>query len=264
MKHLCLAVAAIIVSAAAAPAADLSTRSRVPRQEAPLPVAYLYNWTGCYIGGYAGAAKGGRDTATDLGGYNATGDRWRYDTGSSVIGGGTIGCNYQIASYVLGIENEIGYINIKGSALDPLSPFLPLDTASHVRVGHWYDVIAGRAGYAWDNTLIYVKAGAAITRVNYGVVDASAAGTGTNLISAVTTSTKASLAIGGGVEYALAGPLRIKAEYLYMDVRAKDNTCGNAVFGGAAFCWSHDFRGVHTGKVGLNYAFGPGAFLPGM
>ena len=42
-------------------------------------------------------------------------------------------------------------------------------------------------------------------------------------------------------------------------------TCGTAItpagapVGGGQFCFNHDFGGIHTAKVGLNYRFGPSA-----
>jgi len=77
-------------------AADLPLRS-------PPPVAPLFTWTGCYVGGQVGGGWG-RETASApvlAPGISVTGDT------SGVIGGGQIGCNYQFApTWVIGIEGD--------------------------------------------------------------------------------------------------------------------------------------------------------------
>ena len=59
------------------------------------------NWTGCYVGGFIGGAGGsnvdaGEPISVAFGNfYNLTGTPYSYRTGLSVIGGGTLGCNWQ-------------------------------------------------------------------------------------------------------------------------------------------------------------------------
>jgi outer membrane immunogenic protein len=92
------------------------------RARADLP-PYV-NWTGCYIGGYIGGAFSERDsTFTDLGnstfraysggivaGRGENAHSWDVGSKSSVIGGGTVGCNYQPVGspFLVGIEGEAG------------------------------------------------------------------------------------------------------------------------------------------------------------
>ena len=234
----------------AASAADMAVKAR------PLPPPVpVFSWTGCYIGGFVGGATPDRDVrAVDLNGYNRLGDTWFYSTDSTFIGGGTLGCNYQAGAFVIGVEGEAGYLRSRGAALDPLSPFIPLDTVSSTRLGDWYAVVAGRAGFAVDRTLFYVKGGAAFIDVNVSTIDANPAGG--NTIFATGGDTRTTWALGGGIEYAFTNNWTIKGEYLYLDTRETINACGNATVGGARFCWSHDVPGLHTGKVGLNYKFG--------
>jgi hypothetical protein len=35
---------------------------------------------------------------------------------------------------------------------------------------------------------------------------------------------------------------------------------GTATVGGGPFCFDHEFRGIHTAKVGLNYHLGVSAY----
>ena len=96
----------------------------------------LFSWTGCYLGGYVGGAWQGSNGAefTDLGnttrhsfsgGVSASNivpsHSWSDDLGSSFIGGGTLGCNWQPVGspFVLGLEGEFGYLKLSGEAFDP-------------------------------------------------------------------------------------------------------------------------------------------------
>jgi outer membrane immunogenic protein len=248
-------VAGAIISASAAPAADLA-----PRYTKAPPAAPVFSWSGCYLGGFVGGAWADNSVrARDTNGYNALGDTWFYNTNSSFIGGGTAGCNYQTSAFVFGIEGEVGYLRSTGSALDPLSPFIPLDTTSSTRFGDWYGVVAGRAGFAVDRTLFYAKGGVAFIDTHVSVIDTNPAGG--NTITALGSDNRATWAAGAGIEYAFTNNWTIKGEYLFIDTRETINACGNANVGGGRFCWSHDVPGLHTVKLGLNYKFdwgGPG------
>ena len=78
---------------------------------------------------------------------------------------------------MLGIEGEVGYLKLEGSAFDPLrSPnataAITPDVLGSARIGDWYGMITGRLGYAaWDRVLLYVKGGAAFVPVRASVID---------------------------------------------------------------------------------------------
>ena len=250
MRRIVVGLLGAVAMSVSAYAADMPVKAR------PAPVATAYNWSGCYVGAYAGGGWASNSaTSRDINGYNALGDTWSYKPNGSVIAGGTLGCNYTVApNWILGIEGEAGYMRVRGAAFDPLSPFIPLDTEALTRVGDWYGVVAGRLGYSWANWLLYGKAGVAFANVEYGVNDTNPAGG--NTIFTRKSNTQAALAIGGGLEYGLTKNWTVKGEYLYVDFRASDTTCGAATVGGGTFCWSNSFRGVHTAKLGINYFFG--------
>jgi hypothetical protein len=90
MKKL-LATIAFLGLAGAASAADLG----------PIPVrplfAPVYNWTGCYLGAHLGAGWTAETVrVNDVSAYNALPwDIWKYNTNNSIVGGGTLGCNWQ-------------------------------------------------------------------------------------------------------------------------------------------------------------------------
>ena len=134
MKRLIVAsIGLLAIGLTTANAAD--TRAR-PVYRAPPPPPVYFSWTGCYLGGYVGGAWQGGDGATFTDqGQNGLGPAgsiavppflsyaggavaarlvpahsWNADLGSSFIGGGTLGCNWQPVNspFVLGLEGEAG------------------------------------------------------------------------------------------------------------------------------------------------------------
>lgn len=252
-----LAAVAISLGSGSAFSADLGRRAPVYTPPPPVPVM---NWSGFYAGGFVGGAWSNRDVrATDLNGYNVLGNAWDYNLDSSFIGGGTVGYNWQFpgSPFLAGIEGEVGYLRMTGSAADPLSP--GLDTVSSARMGDWYAVLAGRLGWlATPDWLLYVKGGAAWTDLHANVVDSCTTGScGTGTVNAGGSDTTTGWALGGGAEWMFAPAWSVKAEYLYLGIDDTIRACGTGggTAAGSTFCWDHDFHGVHTAKVGLNYHF---------
>lgn len=257
MNRVIVAVLAWAALSGSAVAADMAPPvfTKAPPLPAPTPV---FNWTGCYIGGFAGSVQGnGPATAHDLDSWNLAPDVWSYNMASNFFGGGTLGCNYQVSSFVFGIEAEGGYLRTSGSAIDPLSRFLPQETTrAATTIGDRYAVLAGRAGFASGRTFLYVKGGAALVDTRVSIIDI-ADGERLPLIQAANGNSRVTWALGGGIEYAFTNNWTIKGEYLYIDTRQTLSTCGLNVSdsGEATFCWAHDVPGLHTAKLGLNYKF---------
>jgi outer membrane immunogenic protein len=66
--------------------------------------------------------------------------------------------------------------------------------------------VRGRLGYAFDRFMPYVTGGGA-----FGDIKTSISGVDT-------TTTRAGWTLGGGVEFAIAGPWTAKVEYLHVDL----------------------------------------------
>ena len=276
-----IAVSAIF-GVVAADAADLPTRTSTG---AP-PLAAAYNWTGCYIGGYVGGATQSREVnawePASTGGvfpagtfYNPIGTipplhkvdigEFNYDLGSSVIGGGTLGCNWQGASaFVFGIEGEGGYMKVSGSALSLYSVRASAndtptnDTVASTRIGDWYAAVSGRFGYAWDRILVYLKGGGGFSNINSSVIDAcTAAPCSPGLLTATGSSSQPFWVAGVGVEYAFNNNWSVKGEFMNLGMFKKFEVCGPgaAAAAGSTFCGIHAIEGVRTYTVGLNYHF---------
>jgi outer membrane immunogenic protein len=104
----CFAFGALF-GAQCADAADLSL---APLYKAPpAQVAQAYNWSGFYIG-----ANGGGGWAHSYWDANATGMNL---SGAQV--GGTAGYNWQAGNAVFGLEGDLDWSNLKGSATSALS-----------------------------------------------------------------------------------------------------------------------------------------------
>jgi outer membrane immunogenic protein len=254
-----LSAVAVIGFASVASAADMPTKAPMV---APAPV---YNWNGFYIGGFAGLATAGNATTSDpcligaacpggVGTYNGV-PPLGYSLKTSFIGGGTIGWNWQApgSRFVFGLENEIGYLHLQGSAVMNPPGIGNSDTTASTRLGNWYDAYTVRAGYAWDQVLLYAKVGGVSAGYSSGVVDT----VGPTTIDTTTTKVRTGWAAGAGVEYAMTRSWSLKAEYLYLALGATVNGCAQ-VGGfppGTIDCVFTKTNGINTFKVGANYHF---------
>lgn len=209
----------------------------------PPPPPPVFNWTGFYAGGFIGGALSNQNvTATDLNGFNFAGNSWDYGIDNSVIGGGTLGYNWQYpgSPFLVGIEGEVGYMHLTGSAADPVDS----NTISSARMGDWYGVLAGRLGWlVTPEWLFYAKGGAAWTDLNADVTAPGLIATGSHTTTGWT--------LGGGAEWMFAPQWSVKAEYLLLGFDDNVAACDT----GANFCWNHNFNDVHILKAGLNYHF---------
>ncbi len=142
--------------------------------------ANVYNWAGVYAGLNLGYGWG-KITNT---GANPDG----------LLGGGQLGVNWQNGQFVYGVEGDL-----QASGAD--------DTfAGYKFTNPWFGTVRGRAGYAFNNILLYGTLGLAFgdLRGEFG--------------GAAETHTMAGWAGGVGGEVGLARNWSVKAEYLYMDL----------------------------------------------
>src|SRR5262245_49214508 len=113
MKNVLLSAAVLMAAASVATAADL------PISKAPLTpfMPAAANWTGCYVGGHVGGGwswTSFRTTAnTSAFGDFTVGDGFD-NPGAGYVGGGQVGCNYQMGRLVYGIEGTYAASDIKG------------------------------------------------------------------------------------------------------------------------------------------------------
>jgi outer membrane immunogenic protein len=181
MKTRILALlAATALSTAAvssASAADLPLRAAPP---APIVAAVpVFTWTGFYIGGNLG--WGWRDDDNETVVLSGPGipaglvGTLNFDNGNdgNFTGGGQIGYNYQIGSFVIGVETDIQWADTDQAEN---VAFVPFGAGTFVPgsfdndLSDWFGTVRARAGVAFDRVLIYATGGLAYTDDNTGWV----------------------------------------------------------------------------------------------
>jgi outer membrane immunogenic protein len=217
-------IAALAMTSALASDMPPSRYLPPPRAAAYVP---FFTWNGFYVGINAGYGFG-KSRWTDSTTGVSTGN---FDI-SGAVAGGTMGYNMQFGSTIFGVETDIDWTNIKGSAT--------ANCASTCQTSNdWLGTLRGRLGYTLDRLLPFVSAGLA-----YGNIKGDLAG-GSNF-----NDFKVGWTAGGGLEYAFAGNWTAKAEYLYVDL-GKAN-CDAICFSAAPFDVTFQ---THILRGGLNYKF---------
>jgi opacity protein-like surface antigen len=192
------------------PAAGHSLVAKAPIYKAPAEPA-VYNWSGFYIGTYAGADWGSSNfTFLDDGGTTAP----RF---AGFLGGGEIGYNYQIGRWVLGAEGDLAWTNAHGARPCPIGFFANCEITTN-----WLSTVTARIGYAyWDRLLIYAKGGAAI---GHDRATAACTADSPTILPVVgcpsggDSGTKAGWTAGFGSEFGLTRNVSVKSEMSYFDL----------------------------------------------
>jgi outer membrane immunogenic protein len=217
-----------------------------------------HEWSGLYLGAHAGYAQGDattRQDVTDWGTDPKYVGPFAYDL-DGAFGGGTAGYNYQIGALVLGVEGDLGYMDLSGSRTSESSN--PIYHQNHTVDGGMYALAAGRIGYSFGRVLAYGKGG-------YLYYDGEQAQATTK--PGFRTTDSGSLngwAYGGGLELALDRGWSIKGEYLRIDLDDVDAAQTSVSDDPIGHVYENRtvFGAVDTFKVGINYSFnGPDAPL---
>lgn len=251
------AVAAALVLSGAAHAADLRPITKAP---ALAPAKPIYNWTGFYIGGHAGAAWADHKFHDVVGAIDVAEFR-----AQGYLGGGQIGYNWQTGSWVFGAELEGSFAHLRrgvgfGRGFGGLGGCFTQFGINSCGFGGGFGsqfggqfgaqvealgLLSGRLGYAWDRTLLYVKGGGALAREKYIFRIPSAT------LSLTPTDTRYGWFVGAGVEYALTTNWTIKVEYNYIDFGTERLAPASA---GVGFLFDQSQQ-VQLVKGGFNYKF---------
>jgi len=211
---------AIVSVALAAPvfAADMPVKAP-PSVAAPS----AYNWNGCYFGGNGGGkwlhTSGSLDLAPLIVAVPTSFDVTGGSSGS-FIGGGQLGCNYQISQFVFGMEGDadLQHLSRTGTLLSttPLGPFTTTSGAASV-TSNWQASIRARFGYAAGNLLWYTTGGVSFTRATFdGAGSFNFLGEPSFFFNIVPVSkTLVGGTAGLGFEYALGPQLTLGLEARY-------------------------------------------------
>jgi len=241
---------------------------------APLPVlaqAQPYNWTGFYAGAHFGYGFGqpvnpgigfsdpygvGIGTYIEAGGFNIA----SYPS-KGVLGGVQAGYNYQISSWLVGVEADWSATDINGAHSGPSGAF-DSNTFTTTRTSlDWLATLRARVGVTSDNWLFYGTGGLALGRVTSGfdtsfASDVAPAGTFNFSFNGANSATNVGWTAGAGTEYAL-GRFSVKIEYLYYDVganRVTSPTSDTVIVPGVVLTLDQRTAG-HIIRAGLNYHF---------
>jgi outer membrane immunogenic protein len=258
------------------------------------------NWAGFYVGGNAGYAWG-----TESNGLNiADGPGFAYCHFCSVIvggndaglaqgagtssfdpkgfaGGAQFGYNWQKANWVYGIEADFGGFSQSQTA-NSSANLVANFAFSHCFSGggaaiactgnfsnsvkaDWLVTVRPRIGYAWDQSLVYVTGGLAISRLsfsqsysdNINFVAGNVGGSQSVSVSQV----KAGWVLGAGLEQAMGNNWSLKAEYLYVRFNGlnANGTLSDSLGDFATFANNVDHFSSNILRVGFNYKFSAAA-----
>jgi outer membrane immunogenic protein len=192
-RVLLIAGAFALLGASQALAADLPQPAPIPKA----PATYappVFSWTGFYLG-----INGGYGFGQSSWNNPVDGPTGNFNTNGFLVGG-TLGGNYQIGAFVIGVEGDGDWNNANGS-----TGFC--NVASCTTKSDWLATVRARAGWAWDRVLFYGTGGVAFGNVQ-------AAATGFPFASGTQTGWTA----GAGIEFAFAPNWTARVEYLFVDL----------------------------------------------
>jgi outer membrane immunogenic protein len=234
-------VAASAAFSVPAAAADLAAR---PYTKAPAMIAAVYDWNGFYIGanGGWGSSRKCWDFLPAAGGtapegcHNATGG----------TAGGQVGYRWQSGTWVVGVEAQGNWADLKGSNVSIFNPLFRNESRVNA-----FGLFTGQVGYAANNVLLYVKGGAAVTADRFRTYS-----TVTNLVNGTTgDDTRWGGVVGVGLEYGFAPNWSAALEYdhLFMQDRTYTFTApGTGLFVGT----DRIRQSVDLVTVRVNYRWG--------
>ncbi len=254
MKRLLLGAAAAIAICIgnSAFAADLGVAPVYKAPPAPPPVT---SWTGFYIGANAGYGWA-HESSTRITPGSAAFPPGFASSGNQNGGlfGGQAGVDVQFNQFVLGVVADADWANLTGQTID--IGVGPLDrTTSNTGIKSLVDV-GGRAGFAWNSFLAYVKGGGAWERIDLSSATVSPAGIG--LTSTSGSVTRSGWFIGAGGEYKFIPTASLFLEYDHYDFGSATETRNIVASAVAAFppgapISNNVSRQTDVVKIGVNW-----------
>jgi outer membrane immunogenic protein len=116
---------------------------------------------------------------------------------------------------VYGLEAQGDWAGLKGSSQSLATPTLNVRSTMGA-----FGLFTGQLGYAWNNALLYLKGGAAITSNGYDVLNNT-----TGLVAAsASTSTNWGGTVGAGLEYGFAPNWSAAVEYDHIFAPSRNTT----------------------------------------
>jgi outer membrane immunogenic protein len=223
----------VCVAALAAPAFAADLPVKAPPAPPPIP---MFNWTGFYIGANIGGVWSHGSITDNITGANLSANS------SGFMGGGQLGYNWQFNSFVLGAEWDIDGTTLSRTSNAVVTVPGTLQAKAST---DWITTLTGRAGFAVDRWLWYVKGGGAWAQnsLTFNNLTTGAAASFSNTASGWT--------VGLGAEWAFAPQWSAKIEYDYARFSNWTPSTTAVVAGDSVTVR----RNMDMLKVGVNYRF---------
>ena len=249
MKKMLLGAATGLVAigiAAPASAADIAAGPYSYRAAPPPYVVPIYQWTGFYIGangGWGSSHKCWDLTNDGFGPIPAFAEGCHNATGG--VAGGQIGYRWQTGTWVWGIEGQGNWADLRGSNVSLFAP--ALENRSRIDA---FGLLTGQVGWAWNNVLLYVKGGGAVTGDRFDVRTSL----GNVLVATGEDQTRWGGTVGTGLEFGFAPGWSAGVEYNHLFMQDKDVRFVDT--SGVFFATDRVRQDVDLVTVRVNYRFG--------
>jgi outer membrane immunogenic protein len=250
MRKFLLGAVGLLALGISAPASAADLAPHPYTKAPPVMMPAIYDWSGAYIGvnGGWGSSHKCWDFAP-LGVFVAS-EGCHDATGG--VAGGQIGYRWQTAAWVFGVEGQGDWANLRGSNQSLFAPSF----TNRSRIDA-FGLFTGQVGYAWNNALLYVKGGAAVTSDRFDVWTTA----GNVLVANTGSQNRWGGTVGAGVEFGFAPNWSAGVEYdhLFMGTQSATFTANGALgaFPPGAFFGADRIRqDVDLVTVRVNYRWG--------
>jgi outer membrane immunogenic protein len=250
MKKFLVAASVIALTSASASSADLGSHPYPAR-----PAIYVDgSWDGFYIGANGGAAASTncwRNTVF-LGVATVPSVAEGCNSAAGATVGGQIGYRWQMASWVFGVEAQGNWADLSASNPSNILSGAITNVSKTDAVG----LFTGQVGYTWNDFLLYVKGGAAMTSDTFrGRVTA----TGSALDTAGETRWGAVAGIGG--EYGFAPNWSVALEWDHFFMGDRNVGLISVAVPGLAFRTDSIHQDFDMVTARINYRWGGGPII---
>lgn len=217
-------------------------------------------WAGPYAGLFAGYGRGDAGVTEPYDGnfgffYNFTSNPYSFNV-DGALAGAVAGYNWRRGTIVTGIEGEIGYFGLNGSAIDPNGTASGTPDTTTAFKSDVYGALNLRLGVVTGGVLLYAKGGVAALDARASTIDpciAPPATCGTTTLTTQGRKTMVGWSLGGGAEWEIGPRWTASLDYTYFDF-GSIRTAGTVgpVVTGEFYTQPIDVT-AHTVKVGVNY-----------
>jgi outer membrane immunogenic protein len=248
MRKLIVASIGLLMQAALQPAAAADVAPAPYYSPYYRPAVVIFTWTGFYFGAHGGggwASKDASATQFNVAGVPVIPAAVSIDA-NGWLAGGQIGANYQVGSWVFGVEVDASGANLTGNSTCTSSALGVAFTSNCQAKVDGVGTLAGRLGFAVDRALVYGKGGLAWADDSYVLNSTTLSFNG--------NESRWGWMVGAGFEYSFTDNWSWKIEYNYLDfgTRAVGFTDTTGLFN---FTTNIRER-INLVKAGVNYRWG--------